>query len=344
MERACLEKSRIQEKHTKIHKKHKRRHGESVFEHFAHGGEEAFGLFEGGGSDGGLWGGEGDEGVGDFVEEMGGSFGDDLVHDASTAAMGEDESFLGAGDGDVAESSFLLDVALVDGGLVREEALLHAGDDDEWEFESLGGVDGHHGDGVALFVGLVLESVLSVLEVELLEEFAEGAFVEVCVVVVGDGAEEFEDVIASFECVLAWLVHADESVAVSESVEEFLGEGEDGCVFWESCTEFGNEVMEVTATGGGIGWDGESEDVGVEEVVEVSVRGGAEVTELLDGGVADAARGDVEDLEEREVVVRVGDESEEGGGVEDFLAFEEGVCADEDVGDSAVSEGLFEGS
>ena len=52
----------------------------------------------------------------------------------------------------------------------------------------------------------------------------------------------------------------------------------------------------------------------------------------------------VDDLEESEVVVWVGDESEEGGGVEDFLAFEEGVCADEDVGDSAVSEGLFEGS
>ena len=49
-------------------------------------------------------------------------------------------------------------------------------------------------------------------------------------------------------------------------------------------------------------------------------------------------------MEESEVVVWVGDESEEGGGVEDFLAFEEGVCADEDVGDSAVSEGLFEGS
>ena len=265
-----------------IHKRHerrdKRRHeghvaacGGSVFEHFAHGGEEAFGLFEGGGSDGGLGGGEGDAGVGDFVEEMGGAFGDDLVHDASASAMGEDEAFLGAGDGDVAESSFLLDVALVDGGLVWEESLLHAGDDDEWEFESLGGVDGHHGDGVALLVGFVLESVLCVLEVELLEEFAEGAFVEVCVVVVGDGAEEFEDVIASFECVLAWLVHADESVAVSESVEEFLGEGEDGGVIGDAGAEFGDEVMEAAAAVGGVWWDGESEDIGDEEVVEVSV-------------------------------------------------------------------------
>ena len=63
---------------------------------------------------------------------------------------------------------------------------------------------------------------------------------------------------------------------------------------------------------------------------------------MLEGGVADAALGDVDDALEGEVVGRVGDDAEIGDGVADFAALVEVRAADDAVVEAEGDEALFE--
>ena len=97
---------------------------------------------------------------GDFFEEARGhgGLGAVVAVAAAIARAGHDEGVHGAGHADVAEAALLFHLrGVVQRARVREEAFFHAGEEDEWELEALGGVEGHEGDagfgGVGVGVG-----------------------------------------------------------------------------------------------------------------------------------------------------------------------------------------------
>ena len=86
--------------------------------------------------------------LGQLAQEAAGRVcGGRTVH-ATGGGVGEVESTLGTCDGDVGEATLLLErIALALLGMVGEEALLHAGDEDDRELQALGRVDGHERHG-----------------------------------------------------------------------------------------------------------------------------------------------------------------------------------------------------
>ncbi len=81
----------------------------------------------------------------------------------------------------------------------------------------------------------------------------------------------------------------------------------------------------------GAGEPGPERDVGAD--------GGA--LDDIEGGLADAAGGGVDDAEQRDGVVGVRDDAEVGDGVLDFFALEEGGAACDLVGDAVLAHGVF---
>ena len=90
--------------------------------------------------------------LGNLLEEAAGRVGLDGAVGATRGGVREVELLAGARDGDVGQAALLLElgrVGVAEGG-VGEDALLHAGNEDHRELQALGGVDGHHRDGVLL--------------------------------------------------------------------------------------------------------------------------------------------------------------------------------------------------
>ena len=91
-------------------------------------------------------------------------------------------------DAHVGQAALLLDVLLVEGALVREDALLHAGDEHDRELEALGVVHRHQGDEL---VG-VGEGVDVAVERYLLQEAVEAGLLGPLVVLAGHADELLE--------------------------------------------------------------------------------------------------------------------------------------------------------
>jgi hypothetical protein len=94
-----------------------------------------------------------DEFSGKFPEEPRRVVFDEHASERTRAAANEIECLHCPRDPDVAEASFLVDIAFLKGAGVWKDALLHADDEDRGELESLGGVKGHQGHDIITWTG-----------------------------------------------------------------------------------------------------------------------------------------------------------------------------------------------
>ena len=89
-----------------------------------------------------------------LVEEARARVGRGRAVGATRGRIGQEQALTGARDGDVGQATLLLELARVIAAAkvvhVREDTLLHAGHEHRRELQALGGVDGHHGDGMRL--------------------------------------------------------------------------------------------------------------------------------------------------------------------------------------------------
>jgi hypothetical protein len=302
--------------------------------------------------------------VGHFGEELGGDGAFGLAADHAVAGVGEEEVFHGAGDADKAEAAFLLHFIGVggeaDGAGVGDEAVFHADDGDEGEFEAFGGVEGHEGDGAAG----VFEFVDVGDEGDLFEEAAEPPsgtlgpppLPRVLEVVFGGDVEEFADVGEfAFAGVLGAGVDffevgfeagfADDAVHKGTDGNWELGIGNWGGAGGGAAGEVSPSAKEGGEFLGAVG--GAGEEVGDLAGLgagfeEADVLGGGVVFDFEEAGFAEAAGGDVGDAVEGDFVEGVGDDAEVGEDVLDFLAGVELGAAGDLVGDAGFHEGVFE--
>ena len=77
--------------------------------------------------------------------------------EAAALRIGEIQLALGAGDAHVTQAPLFLETALFgDGHLMGEQALFHAADEHQGEFQALGGVQGHQLHAIFPFIALSL--------------------------------------------------------------------------------------------------------------------------------------------------------------------------------------------
>ena len=126
--------------------------------------------------------------LGDLVEEAAGQVVLAAPPQAARAGVQQIQAVHRPGHPDVRESALLLDVLLVERALVREDALFHAGDEDDGELEALGVVEGHQREELArvgIGVGVGVEG-------DLLEKAVERRLGGATVVLAGDAEELLE--------------------------------------------------------------------------------------------------------------------------------------------------------
>ena len=89
-----------------------------------------------------------------LVEEARARVGRGRAVGATRGSIGQEQAFTSARDGDVGQATLLLELARIIAAAkvvhVREDTLLHAGHEHRRELQALGGVDGHHGNGMRL--------------------------------------------------------------------------------------------------------------------------------------------------------------------------------------------------
>ena len=80
--------------------------------------------------------------------------------EASVFSVGNRQFFHGPGDTDIGQTTLFLEAAgLFQRHLVGKQVLLHAGNEHQWELETLGGVKRHHLNAVLIGVGLAFPCV-----------------------------------------------------------------------------------------------------------------------------------------------------------------------------------------
>ena len=98
-------------------------------------------------------------GLGHFVDKAAGLGELPAALAAAFDAVGEGEAVFGAGNTDVHEAAFFVEVAFFYAVGVGEEAFFAAGEDNVGLFEAFGGVQGGEGDGVGFFFAAAVEQV-----------------------------------------------------------------------------------------------------------------------------------------------------------------------------------------
>ena len=137
--------------------------------------------------------------VGDLFHKAGRQVGRGPAEEHSLGGAGEVEAFLRAGQSDVAQAALLLQLVLLPNGPVAgEDALFHAHGEHHGELQALGGVHGHEGHAVVVF----LHAVQIGVEGHFVQEAAERGVL--CVFqIAADGRGQFVDV---FQARLALVV------------------------------------------------------------------------------------------------------------------------------------------
>ena len=89
-----------------------------------------------------------------LVEEARARVGRGRAVGATRCRIGQEQSLTGARDSDVGQATLLLELTRIIAAAkvvhVREDTFLHAGHEHRRELQALGGVDGHHSDGMRL--------------------------------------------------------------------------------------------------------------------------------------------------------------------------------------------------
>ena len=89
-----------------------------------------------------------------FVEKARTRVGGGRTVGATCGRIGQEQALAGTRDGDVGQATLLLELARIIAAAkvvhVRKDTLLHAGHEHRRKLQALGGVDGHHGNGMRL--------------------------------------------------------------------------------------------------------------------------------------------------------------------------------------------------
>ena len=254
-----------------------------------------------------------------------------LAVDAAVGGVEDGRAGAGAGDRDVGEAAFLLEAgeaAFVQRALRREHAFFPAGEEDQREFEALGGVDGHDRD-----LGLAAGRVIVHHQADMLEEGAEGF---IFLHRAGELGEVFEAA-GGFGAALG-LEHRRCSRFRRAAMRASSGWGSSLAIVRQRAMSATKRprlrrACGVSSSLSSIARGGEQERL---------LRGAGEGVDVGDGLVAEAALGDVDDAFEGEVVGRLGDQAQVGERVADLGALVEAEAADDLVGEADGDEALLE--
>ena len=236
-----------------------------------------------------------------------------------------------AGDRDIGEAAFLLEAgeaAFVERALRREHAFFPAGEEDEREFEPLGGVDGHDRD-----LGLAARGVIVHHQADMLEEGAErliflhraGQFGEVFEPARGFGAA----LGLEHGGVAAFVEHQAGKLGVGQRRRPSSASGRrrrrSGRATVRACG-VSSSLSSICAAASSSGWP----------VAR------AKAWMRCDRLVAEPALGGVDDALEGEVVGGLGDQAQVGERVADLGALVEAEAADDLVGEADRDEAVLE--
>ena len=211
--------------------------------------------------------------------------------------------FLSAGDADVAESAFFGDVVVggFDAAFVREKAFFHADHVDVREFQSFGGMEGHHFDfGVVVLFFVFAGEIGS--QGKFVDEVAECWLFRAGLVLADRFDEGVDDVLAHLDLFGGFELFLDEASVVGFVNQVHDEVGALGGVFLQAVAGVIQEVLEL------INWLASLVGkLGLDFGVFISVPEGAVFFDgmghnLFECGFADAAGGCVDDAQESAIV------------------------------------------
>lgn len=193
-----------------------------------------------------------------------------------------------------------------------------------------------------IFFGFAIIVFAVGVEGDAFEVVIEGGVIDAAFVLF-DGVDEGGKVVDTGFGFVGIFVFAVKVLEEAEFLEKFEGKGGE---FGALCAE-AEEVEELEkiedglACGGCEGFDLFGVFAGLVEGVEAAI---AECFgEVVDGGVADGTGWVVDNASERDLVRGEVEDFEVSEGVFDLFALEEGLSADEFVGDAFLTEGFFKG-
>ena len=280
-----------------------------------------------------------------------------LAEDLPLLGAGKAQALAGAGDGHVGEAPLLFHGRRVAHGVhVGEQGLLHAGHPDAVEFQALGRVHGHEGDGLPVLGhrvqvgtqphpldevgqrvaaqhahglgGLVLahrrRGEVGLLRIVGLHELVHNA-------------QKLLDVLDAPARLVGALVlqGANEAGLVDDHLHDLAQIAPVGGAVLDDLDELPHGIA-----GGGADVRIDHRQLGRREKRHVHLA--AVLVDALDGGLADAAARHVDDALGRDVVGRVHHQREIGHYVADLGAIEEARAPDDAVGHAGAQQHIFE--
>ena len=280
-----------------------------------------------------------------------------LAEDLPLLGAGKAQALAGAGDGHVGEAPLLFHGRRVAHGVhVGEQSLLHAGHPDAVEFQALGRVHGHEGDGLPVLGhrvqvgtqphpldevgqrvaaqhahglgGLVLahrrRGEVGLLRIVGLHELVHNA-------------QKLLDVLDAPARLVGTLVlqGANEAGLVDDHFHDLAQIAPVGGAVLDDLDELPHGIA-----GGGADVRIDHRQLGRREKRHVHLA--AVLVDALDGGLADAAARHVDDALGRDVVGRVHHQREIGHYVADLGAIEEARAPDDAVGHAGAQQHIFE--
>ncbi len=252
---------------------------------------------------------------------------------------GQVEPLPGSGDADVGKPAFLLELAfVVDRALVREDVLLHAGEEDDGKLQSLGGVQRHQRDHAAV-IGSLWYLVGIGHQRDLLKEGGQ-ATINISAIEFPGNRNEFVEVLdASGVLQVGRCLKLGD---IAGAVENRLHNVADRRALIGRRPELGNHLVEAFDRPDRPGrqrWHVGRPRQSLRETNPVlcCLR-----RDVLERAVANATARHVDDTAQRDLVLRVGDEPQVGEQVTDLSALVEPDAADHLVRHAGPDEHLFE--
>lgn len=243
----------------------------------------------------------------------------------------EREGLFRASHADVAEAALLFDgVVVAEGAVVRKKALFETGEKNVIEFEALGAVKSHERDGNRFVEGIGIAD-----ESGAVEDFFESLAIADGF---GDGGGKFAKIFGAGGLVETVLLLGP--VEIAGAIENEF-ENVAGVLMAAFRSEGGNQPAKFEERRRAADFFGRHARDGLPERLAVFAGG---VAERCNGDLADAARRNVQDAEESDVVIGLREQANVGEGVFHFGALVETEAADHAVTNGEAAKRFFEGA